>query len=381
MKKLNSAIIGLGYIGESHIEAINRIGLCNLVGVYDANMELAKAKAQYYGIKKCYQSIDELLADDEIEVVHNCTPTILHHSLNCKILSAGKHLLSEKPLCTTKEEAEQLLALKKSLPHLVAGVNFNYRLNPLVMEMKDRIEKGEIGKVRIIQGSYLQEWLLNDTDYSWRLEPEMSGNSCAIADIGSHWMDAIQFVTGHKIVRVMADVQTLVPVRKKPKKANLTFTSAVPTDFDEVEVKNEDYASVMFKTDKGAHGVFCVSELCAGHGCYFNFEIDGEKASFKWNQEENDRLWMGRRDDDNRLIIRNPNTLSPYAKAYTGLAMGHPEGWNDAFKGNIWSFYKYIQDGKVGEPPFATLEEATRLVALTEAIIRSGKEEKWIEVK
>ena len=381
MKKLNAAIIGLGYIGESHIEAIHRIGLCNLLGVYDANVEAAKAKAEYYGIPKCYDSLEDMLADPEVDVVHNCTPTKLHHEINCKIIAAGKHLFSEKPLCTTKAESDELIALKAAHPEFAAGVNFNYRLNPMVTEMKARIAAGEIGDVRIMQGSYLQDWLLLDTDYSWRLEKAVSGDSCAIADIGSHWMDAVQYVTGHKITKVMADLDTVIPVRKKPTKANLTFTSAVPSDFEEVEVENEDYGAVLFKTDKGARGVFCVSELCAGHGCYFNFEIDGSKASYRWNQEENDRLWMGNRDGDNRYIIRNPNTLSPEAKAYTGLAMGHPEGWNDAFKGNIWAFYKYVADGMVGEAPFATLEDAARLVALTEAIIKSSREEKWVEVK
>ena len=381
MKKLKAAIIGLGYIGESHIEAMHRIGACELYGVFDANTELAKQKTEYYSIPKCYSSIDELLSDDEVQIVHNCTPNHLHHEINCKIIRSGKHLFSEKPLCRTSEEAEELIAVLKANPNVVAGVNFNYRLNPMVMEMRSRIRKGEIGDVRIMQGSYLQDWLLYETDYSWRLEPEKSGNSCCIADIGSHWMDAVQFVTGHKITEVMADLDTVIPVRKKPTKANLTFTSAVPTEFEEVEVKNEEYGAVLFRTDKGARGVYCVSELCAGHGCYFNFEIDGSKASFRWNQEENDRLWMGVRDGDNRYIIRNPNTLSPEAKAYTGLALGHPEGWNDAFKGNIWSFYDYIEGGMQGEPVFATLEDAARLVRLTECIVKSSQEKRWVTVE
>lgn len=380
MAKLKAAIIGLGYIGESHIEAVHRIGMCELYGVFDANTALAQQKAEYYGIPKCYSSVEELLADPDVDVVHNCTPTKLHHAINCQILNAGKHLLSEKPLCTTSEEAEELIRVKQAHPEVAAAVNFNYRLNPMVMEMRERVKAGEIGDVRIMQGSYLQDWLLHDTDYSWRLEPAVSGNSCAIADIGSHWMDAVQFVTGHKITKVMADLDTAIPVRKKPAKANLTFTSEVPTEYEEVTVENEDYGAVLFRTDKGARGVFCVSELCAGHGCYFNFEIDGSKASFRWNQEENDRLWMGNRDGDNRYIIRNPNTISPYVKAYTGLAMGHPEGWNDAFKGNIMSFYKFIADGMVGQAPFATLEDAAQLVHLTQCIVRSSQEKTWVEV-
>ena len=380
MNKIRTAIIGLGYIGESHIEAVHRIGMCELYGVFDANYELAKAKAELYNIPKCYKSIDELLADPEIDAVHNCTPNSLHHELNCKIIKAGKNLFSEKPLCTTYEEAEELIGVLKEHKDVVTGVNFNYRLNPMVIEMRERIRKGEIGDVRIITGSYLQDWLLYDTDYSWRLDSKLSGHSCAIADIGSHWMDSVQFVTGHRIIEVMADVDTVIPVRKKPKNANITFTSAVPTEFDEVEVTNEDYGAVMFRTDKGARGVFCASELCAGHGCFLNYEINGSKASFGWNQEEPNKLWKGCRDEDNSLITRNPNGMLPESRAVTALAKGHPEGWNDAFKGNIYSFYKHIADGGDSDPLFATLEQAAYIVKLTEAIIKSSKEKKWIKL-
>lgn len=221
------------------------------------------------------------MADPEIDAVHNCTPNFLHLSINKEIIKSGKHLLSEKPLCMNYEEAAELVELKKQYPDSVAAVNFNYRLNPLVQETKNRIAAGEIGDVRIMTGSYQQDWLLYDTDYSWRLEPEVSGISCAIADIGSHWMDAVQHVTGHTITEVMADL----------------------------------------------------------------------------------------------------NTISPEARPYTALAMGHPEGWNDAFKGNIYAFYKYIEDGKTGEPVFSTLEQAAYIVKLTEAVVKSSKEKKWISVK
>ena len=380
-KKLRTGIIGMGYIGESHIEAVRRIGLCELAAVADTNFELAKRKADMYGIEKCYTTVDELLNDPNIDAVHNCTPNFLHLEINKKIIKSGKHLFSEKPLCTTYAEAKELVDLKKEYPDSVAAVNFNYRLNPMVQETKARIARGEIGSVNIATGSYQQDWLLYDTDYSWRLEPEMSGNSCAIADIGSHWMDAFQHVTGHRITEVMADLRTVIPVRKKPKAQTETFTSNVPTEYDEVEVKNEDYGAVMFRTDKGASGVYHVSEMAAGHGCYFNFEINGSKASVRWNQEENDRLWIGNRGGENHLIIRDPNAISPEVRPYTALAMGHPEGWNDAFKGNFYAFYRHIAEGKGEVPPFATLEEAAYIVKLTEAIVESSRERKWITVK
>lgn len=380
MKKIKVGIIGMGYIGESHIEAVRRIGLCELYAVADTNAALAKAKADYYGIEKCYSTVEELLSDPEIDAVHNCTPNFLHLEINKQIIQSGKHLLSEKPLCMNYEQAKELVELKKNYPQSAAAVNFNYRLNPMVQETKCRIKDGKIGDVRVITGSYQQDWLLYDTDYSWRLEAEVAGNSCAIADIGSHWMDAVSHVTGHRITEVMADLRTVIPVRKKPKKQTETFTSNVPAEYDEVTVQNEDYGAVLFHTDKGATGVYHVSEVAAGHGCYFNFEINGSKASIRWNQEENDRLWMGMRDDDSRYIIRNPNAISPEVKPYTALAMGHPEGWNDAFKGNIQAFYNYIANGMKGEPAFATLEQAAYTVRLTDAIVESSKSKQWIKI-
>jgi len=381
MKKIKVGIIGMGYIGESHIEAVRRIGCCELYAVADTNAELAKAKADYYGIEKCYGSVEELLADPEIDAVHNCTPNFLHLPINKEIIKSGKHLFSEKPLCMNYAQAKELVELKKLYPNSAAGVNFNYRLNPMVQEMRCRIADGKIGDVRIMTGSYQQDWLLYDTDYSWRLEPEVSGDSCAIADIGSHWMDAVQHVTGHKIIEVMADLKTMIPVRKKPKRQVETFTNHTTSEYEEVEIKNEDYGAVMFHTDKGATGVYHVSELAAGHGCYFNFEINGSKASLKWNQEENDRLWMGLRGEDNHLIIRDPNNISSGVKPYTALALGHPEGWNDAFKGNIKAFYQYIADGMEGEPVFATLEQAAYIVKLTEAVVESSKSKCWIKTE
>ncbi|MBQ7921636.1 MAG: Gfo/Idh/MocA family oxidoreductase [Clostridia bacterium] len=380
MKKINVGIIGMGYIGESHIEALRRIGICNLTAIADTNYDLALAKAELYGIEKVYKSVDEILADKDIDAIHNCTPNFLHREINEKIIRAGKHLLSEKPLTTTYAEAKELIDIKSEYPEVEACVNFNYRLNPMVQEIKARIHRDELGDVRVITGQYQQDYLMYDTDYSWRLEPEVAGASCAIADIGSHWMDIVQHITGHKIVSVFADLVTVIPVRKKPLNQKETFKDSDGGEYVETKVKNEEYAAVIFKTDKGATGVFHVSEVAPGHGCYFGFEVNGSKESYSWNQEQNDRMWIGRRGGNNSLIIRDPNTISADVKPYTSLAMGHPEGWNDAFKNNIYAFYKYIADGKKGERIFSTLEDAAYIVKLTEAIVESNKNKQWVNL-
>ena len=383
MQKIKVGIIGTGYIGVSHIEAVRRIGFLELLAVADANQALAQKKAKEFFIPRCYSSLEEMLADPDIQVIHNCTPNNLHFDINKKIIQAGKHVFSEKPLARDSHESGALVALLQAWPETVAAVNFNYRMNPLVQDMRQRIAAGSLGKVNLVHGSYLQDWLLFDTDYNWRLEPEIAGVSRCIADIGSHWMDAVQHLTGARITAVCADLLTVIPVRKKPAGQVETFSVAHSDAWEEHQITTEDYGAVLFKMDNGAHGVFCASEVSAGHGCYIDIEINGSQATLKWNQETADQLWMGFRDQDNHLVMRDPHSLSPEARALSYLAKGHPEGWNDAFKNNIASFYQYLAAGKklqTDQPDFATFADADYIVQLTEAIVQSSKTRQWVEL-
>ena len=384
MERIKTAIIGMGYIGASHIEAIRRIGFIELVAVVDVNYELAKKKAAEYYIPKCYETIEEMLSDPEIQVVHNCTPNNLHLEVNEKIIRAGKHVFSEKPLARNTVESQSLLDLLAKNKEIVHGVNFNYRMNPLVQEMKQKILKGEIGTPKLIHGSYLQDWLLYDTDYNWRIEPEFCGPSRCIADIGSHWMDTAQAIMGSKIISVCADLVTTIPVRKKAKVQIETFAVNTNQDYEEKVVNSEDYGAVLVKFDNGVHGVFHASEVSAGRKCFLNIEVDGTTSSLYWNQESADQMWMGFRDKDNSIVMRNPNLMTPEAKQYTYLAAGHPEGWNDALKNNMMSFYCYIRDQKVQGLDlcdFATFEDAHYLVKLTEAILKSNETKQWVTIE
>ena len=385
MKRIKIGIIGMGYIGVSHIEACRRIGFVEVAAVADTNYELAKAKADEYYIPKCYATVDELLADPEIDAVHNCTPNFLHTEINKKIIASGKHIFSEKPLATSTKETDEMLSLLAEHPNTVAGVNFNYRMNPQLQEVKARIASGKSGKVLLAHGSYLQDWLLYETDYNWRIEPEVGGPSRCIADIGSHWMDSVQNTIGAKITEVFADLVIVFPTRKKATTQVETFAKASDdVEYEEVPVKTEDYGAVMVKFDNGASGVFYVSEVSAGRGCNLNFEIDCANESYAWNQERCDELWVGSRDGANHLELRNPNALTPKAKQFTYLAKGHPEGWNDAFKNNFTAFYSFIRDGKnmkTDKPDFATFEDAAYIVKLTEAILESSAKKEWIKIK
>ncbi len=383
MSKIKAGIIGMGFIGVSHLEAIRRIGLAEIVAVADVNYELARKKAEEYHIPQCYQTVEELLGDPEIQAVHNCTPNHLHLRVNTQIIKAGKHIFAEKPLTKTSSESARLLDLLKEYPSTVAALSFNYRMNPLVQEMKQRILRGDIGKITLVHGSYLQDWLLFDTDYNWRLESEISGASRAIGDIGSHWIDCVQHVTGSRITSVCSDLATIHSIRKKPKGQVETFAVNLNIETDEKKVDTEDYGAVLFRMENGVHGVFHVSQVSAGRKCHLNFEVDGTQASLYWNQENADQMWMGFRDRDNSQVFRNPNLMAPQARQFTYLAAGHPEGWNDAFKNNIESFYKFIAQGKkLGHDPsdFATFAEGHYIMKLIEAILESSRTRQWVEV-
>lgn len=383
MSRIKAAIIGMGFIGVSHIEAIRRIGFAELVAVTDVNFELAKKKADEYFIPKCYSTVDELLADPEIQVVHNCTPNNLHLEVNEKIINAGKHVFSEKPLGRAAEEGAKLLELLRKKKDIVHGVNFIYRMNPLVQEMKNKISKGDIGLPKLVHGSYLQDWLLFETDYNWRIETESCGLSRCIADIGSHWMDTAQTVIGAKITSVCSDLVITIPVRKKAMGQVETFSVNANAVYEDKVVNTEDYGAVLVKFDNGVHGVFYASEVSAGRKCFLNIEVDGTTSSLCWNQETADQMWMGFRDEDNKLVMRNPNLMTPEARQYTYLAAGHPEGWNDAMKNNLQSFYTFIKDKKVpgvDACDFATFDDGYYLLKITEAILKSNETRQWVDV-
>jgi predicted dehydrogenase len=256
-------------------------------------------------------------------------------------------------------------------------------MNPLVQDMKHRIAAGEIGRPVLVHGSYLQDWLLYDTDYNWRCEEEVGGTSRAVADIGSHWIDSVQTVVGSRIIEVCANLKTAHPIRKKPLHKTETFTISDSTETEDKHIATEDYAGVLINFENGATGVFQCSQVSAGRKGFLNFEVNGEKASFYWNQERADEMWIGRRDTNNEIVLRNPNFMRPEGRPYFGLATGHPEGWNDAMRNNVLALYNFIMEGKkhsTHQADFATFDDAHHIMKVTEAILLSAKDRKWIGV-
>ncbi len=383
-KIIKAGIIGTGFIGPAHVEAARRLGNVEIVAVAEANQELADAKAEAMSIPNAYGDYKQMLADDAIQVVHNCTPNHLHFEINKDILAAGKHVISEKPLAMNTEQSSELVKLAEE-SNKICAVNFNYRFYPLIQHARAMVEAGDVGDVYAIHGSYLQDWLFYNTDWNWRLQPEMSGDSRAVADIGSHWCDLLQFICGQSITRVMADLRTVHPTRMKPKKEVETYAGKVlkPEDYEEQPINTEDYASVLFELSGGAHGVFTVSQVSAGRKNRLYFEIDGSNCALSWDQESPNEMWIGYRDKANELLAKDPSLLHQDAREYAHYPGGHPEAYPDGPKNLFRNVYRAVAEGGSipSNPDWSTFLDGHKEVAICEAILASDKAKSWTDVE
>jgi len=383
--KIRAGVIGTGFIGPAHIEAMRRLEFVEVVALAQDGEEKAREKAAQLGIPLAYGDYRELLANPDIDVVHNCTPNHLHFGINQAIIASGKHVLSEKPLAMTSRESAELLRLARE-SGVVHGVNFNYRQYPIMKQLAEMVKHGELGPIHLVHGSYLQDWLLFDTDYNWRLDQAAGGRSRAVADIGSHWCDTVQYVTGKRIAAVFADLWTVHPVRKKPVASGVTFglqTAGGETVYEEAAVSTEDCASVLVRFEDGSKGSFTVSQVSAGRKNALSFELNGSRKSAYWKQEEPASLWIGHRDKSNEVLMADPSLFLEGARTSIHHPGGHTEGWPDSMKNMMLQYYAFIRDGKdphKDRPSFATFEDGHLSMRITEAILQSHEEERWIHV-
>ncbi len=380
---LKAAVVGVGFIGAEHIEAIRRTNLAEVVVIVGHTHESVQKKAQLFNVPAYTTDFDSVLSDREIDVIHICTPNKLHYPMAKKALEAGKHVVCEKPMTMTTEEATDLVRLAETSGR-VNAIHFNIRYYPLIRHAREMVKRGDIGRIYSVTGSYLQDWLIKDTDYSWRLEAEQSGPTRAVGDIGTHWMDLAGYVTGMHISAVNADMATFLPVRKKPRKSVETWSGKVlkNEDYDEVTVNTEDYATVMFHSAEGVQGVFTVNQMAAGHKNRVYFEIDGSEGSLIWDSEDPNRLTVGRRDRGNEVIIRDPSLVYPTAAGIITLPGGHNEGFADTSKQLFKEVYQYIIKGDyTQETPFPNFKDGLNEAKLCDAIVRSAKSRAWEPVE
>ncbi len=370
-------LIGAGFVGPHHIDAVRRLGYVDIVAVAGSTAASAARKAETLGARRSYGNYEDLVRDPDVQVVHNATPNYLHFPITSAAIAAGKHVISDKPLALTPDEARTLLALATQAG-IVHAVTFNYRGNPLVQHARASIAAGEIGRPHFIHGHYLQDWLLKDTDYSWRLEPDKGGVTTALGDIGSHWCDLAQHVSGLRITHVLADITTVVPVRKKPAASRNAFaTAADDARVELMPIVMEDLASVLVRFDNGAKGSFSVGQVCAGHKNDLMLEICGSTSSLTWRQEAQNELWIGHRDRANERLQKDPSLLNDAGQRYAHLPGGHQESWADAFANVMRDIYEFIAAGHAPSdahpPAFATFADGYRANCLIDAMLTSAK--------
>lgn len=381
-EKIKVVVAGIGFIGPVHVESLRRLGNIDIVAIFGRDKDATIQKAQLLNIKKAYVDFDTLLNEEPFDCIHICTPNHLHYSMAKAALLAGKHVVCEKPLATTIAEAEELITIAKQTK-MVHAVNFNVRYYPLVRQIKAMCDNGEMGKVYSIMGSYLQDWLFFETDYNWRLETDKSGESRAIADIGSHLMDLIEYISGLSISQVMADFSTPISTRKKPLKPVDTYSGKLlaPEDYEDVPITTEDYANVLLRFDDGSKGVITVSQIAAGRKNSLHLEISGSKQSVSWCSEDPNKMWIGNRDSANGSLIRDPSLVADDVRSIMSYPGGHNEGFGDTSKQLFKEIYEAVANNEQPDSPtYPSFEDGLRELILCERIIESQKEEKWITV-
>jgi predicted dehydrogenase len=377
---IGAAVIGTGFIGTVHVEALRRLGV-TVHGILGSTPERGAQRAAQLGIPKAYRSLEELLDDPRVEVVHVASPNHLHHPQVRAVLAAGRHVVCEKPLALTSQETGELLALARQSGR-VHAVNFNIRFYPLNQQVRALVADGELGTVHLVSGHYLQDWLLLETDWNWRLEPDRGGPLRAVADIGSHWLDLVSFLIGQPVEAVVADLATVVPVRQEPTGPVETFAAASGGTTRPRQIQTEDLATILLRFAGGVRGALVVSQVSPGRKNALRYEIDGSRAAACWESERPDELWIGHRQRANEILLRNPALMAPAAAATTSLPGGHAEGFADTFRALYRAVYSAVAaGGPPADPLYPTFADGHEEVLVGEAIAESARAGRWVAVR
>ncbi len=385
MKKIRVGVIGVGFIGRIHIEALRRLGYVEVEALVSRDQKKADALAAELSVPRAYSRYEDLFRDREIDAVHITTVNNLHFPLARQAMEAGKHVMCDKPLAMNSREAAELVRIARRTG-VVHGITHCMRYYPLVKQARSMVRAGEIGDVRLVHGHYLQDWLFLETDWNWRLISETSGGSRAVADIGTHWMDMVQHITGQKIAAVCADLTTFIPVRKRPKREVATFVvqQLGPGDYEDTPIDTEDHGTIMLKFSGGAKGALVVCQTCAGRKNYIHWEINGSKKTLEWNGEQPNHMWIGERGRVNGEFIKDPAMFHPEAARYAGAPCGLGEGYLDTFKNIFADMYGWIREGRpmdAAQADFPTFVTGLQELTVVDAILESqAKKGRWVEV-
>ena len=372
---MKAAVVGTGFIGVVHIEALRRIGV-EITGVVGSSPDRVREKP---GLPEPYESLESMLVDDDVDVVHLTTPNHLHYPQVKAVLAAGKHVVCEKPLAVTSQESAELLQLAEE-SGLVHCTNYNIRFYPLCHEARARVRRGDIGRVWNAHGTYVQDWLHQSTDWNWRLDPGLGGPLRAVADIGTHWLDLTGWITGRRVAAVFADLYTVHEVRHVPTGPVETYADPGAVERVDRAMATEDVAHILLRYDDGSRGQVTISQVSAGRKNHISFELDGSDGALYWNSERHEELWLGHRDRPNEILLRDPGLMVGPLRG--DFPAGHAESFTDTFKQLYRAVYRAVEDGAMpAEPDFPTFADGHEEILLGEAVAESAKTETWVEVR
>ncbi|MGP8251912.1 MAG: Gfo/Idh/MocA family protein [Terracidiphilus sp.] len=379
-KQIRTAIFGTGFIGRVHLDAVRRLEGVEVAALSDVNLDMVQRLGNSFNIPTVTADYRKILDDPSIDAVHVCTPNAQHFLMVKEALQAGKHEACEKPLATNADDAAELVALAAQTG-LRNCVCHNLRYYPMVQQLRSMREAGELGEILAVHGTYSQDWLLYDTDWNWRIDSRAGGASRCMADIGSHWFDMAEHVTGLRVSSLCADLHTFHATRKEPVHAIESFANKLlgPGDYIERQVDTEDFGAVIFRMGDRARGSVIANQVSAGRKNRLAIEVCGSKASAAWDGERPNELWIGHRDKANQLLLKDPALLGPGARSFADLPGGHSEGYDDAGKQMFRRYYAVVGAPHLS-PEYPQFIDGLRQMTILKAVLESHRSRRWIEV-
>ncbi len=377
-KDMTAAVIGTGFIGTVHTQALRRLGI-TVRGVLGSSAARGAQGAKAMGVGHAYASLDELLGDAAIDVVHVTSPNHLHYPQVKAVLAAGKHVICEKPLAMTATQSAEMVALAQASGK-VCAVCYNIRFYPLNQHAHGMVKSGDLGDIRFVTGHYHQDWLAQSTDWNWRLETDIGGALRSVGDIGTHWIDLVSFVTGQKVVEVMADLKTFLPERAKPTGSVATFGQSEGETTNQA-ITTDDAAMIMLRMDGGATGVMTTSQINIGRKNSLQWDVAGSRASAAWDSETPDHLFIGHRDAPNQILQRDAALMNAVGAAAARVPGGHVEGFADTFGAFFDQFYADAANGQRGATStYAGFEDGDYEMRICDAVLQSARSGGWVSV-
>jgi predicted dehydrogenase len=376
--EIGVGIIGTGFIGTVHLWSLRRLGV-RIAGVLGSSAERGAARAEALGVGRAYTSLDEMLADPSVDVVHVTSPNHAHYAQVKAILAAGKHVVCEKPLAMTSAESAEMVEIARRSGK-VAAVCYNVRFYPLNQQAHGMARAGELGDIRLVTGHYHQDWLAHETDWNWRLETGEGGALRSVADIGTHWIDLTNFITGLKPVALLAELATFIPERQKPLGPVETFSKA-SGNAEARPISTDDAGLILLRYANGARGAITTSQVSFGRKNTMSWEISGSAASASWLSETPDQLWIGHRDAPNQILSRDPGLMNADGASAASLPGGHVEGFADSFFAFFREVYADIlAGGRSAKSHYASFEDGHYEMQFCDAVLRSARSGSWVAI-